>query len=112
MAKKRFTKVIKKAKAKKVKKARHFNKNNNPDLLSRVQYRLNSIHHLLTHKKQHKKLRNRREYTQHDLEQAVRDVQSHKLTYEQASDKYDVPKSTILDGVKGRWQIKSIRPSN
>ena len=39
MAKKRFTKVIKKAKAKKVKKARHFNKNNNPDLLSRVQYR-------------------------------------------------------------------------
>ena len=31
-------------------------------------------------------------------------MQSHKLTYEQASDKYDLPKSTILDGVKGRWK--------
>jgi len=105
MAKKRFSKKVKKAKAKKV---RYSKKNNNPDVIARLKSRINSLNNLVNQKISKIKLRNRREYTQHDLEQAAKDVRENKLTYKAASEKYEVPESTIHNAVSGHVKTNQL----
>ncbi len=98
MSRKRFSKKVKKAKAK---NTRYSKKNKNIDHYARLQCQLDSIKRALSEKQTNQKLRNRREYSQDDLEQAINDVRENKLTYLAASEKYGVPESTIHNGVSG-----------
>ena len=45
-----------------------------------------------------------KDFSKEDLERALDDIRSNRITYRQAAEKYEIPISTLFRKIKGRHQ--------